>query len=329
MDLLRCPFMQVASRATTLMAIFLLPIMASAPAFSQTKTAIAFPEAIGSWLTPLFVAQQQGMFRKRNIEVSLVPAAGASVSRMSDAIPFVLGGAPAALIQAAHGTDLRLIASFYRARPTGKLVARPGITTAAELRGRRVGVRVIGAGIWIATVFALRQLQLDPKAVEIIAVGGPPEILQALEAGTIHAALLPERQSEALKAKGYILLDQYPSPNQYLFEGGLIVTSAYRYAHPEVVTGILDAMVEAVRFIHQPNNKGAAVQALGLALKLPNEQAEQHYNELREIPEAPYPSIETLKTMQTLMSYHDPAVLNVNIENLVDEEFLRHIGVAR
>jgi hypothetical protein len=48
--------------------------------------------AIGSWITPLFVAQQQEMFRKRNIEMNLVPAMGASVPRVRDAIPFGLVG---------------------------------------------------------------------------------------------------------------------------------------------------------------------------------------------------------------------------------------------
>jgi ABC-type nitrate/sulfonate/bicarbonate transport system substrate-binding protein len=328
MNFLRHQYLQLARRVMTLVAVSSLSITVTSTAIGQTRTAIAFPEAIGSWITPLFVAKQQEMFRKRNIEMDLVPAAGASVPRVSEAVPFGLVGAPAALIQAAHGTDLKLIASFSRARLTGRLVARPGIATADELRGRRVGVRVIGAGIWIETVIALRQLQLDPKAVEFIAVGGPPEILNALEAGNIDAALLPERLSEALKAKGYtVLLDQYP-PNLYVYEAGLIVTSKYLSSHADVVSGTLDAMIEAVRFMHQPQNKDAAVQALGLALNLPNEQAEQRYNELKDVPEIPQPSIETLKTMQTLMSYHDPAVLDVKIENLVETRFLNQIDSA-
>jgi ABC-type nitrate/sulfonate/bicarbonate transport system substrate-binding protein len=145
----------------------------------------------------------------------------------------------------------------------------------------------------------------------------------------LDAALLPERLKEALKPRGYaVLLDRYP-PDLYVYEAGLIVMSMYLNSHADVVSGTLDAMIEAVRFMHQPDNKDAAVQALGLALKLPNDQAEQRYNELKDVPEIPQPSIETLKTMQTLMSYHDPAVLNVKIENLVDSRFLNQVGKAR
>jgi ABC-type nitrate/sulfonate/bicarbonate transport system substrate-binding protein len=308
------------------LAVFsLLPIATNSPALSQTTTAIVFPEAIGSWLTPMFVAQEQGMFRTRNIDVSLVAASGASVPRVKDNIPFGLVGGPAALIQAAHGTDLKLIASFSKVSLRGKLVARPGIATPTDLRGKRVGVRVVGAGIWIQTVLALKQLQLDPKTdnIETVAIGGPSEILQALEAGIIDAALLPERQSTSLEAKGYtVLLDQYP-PDLDVYENGMIVTSSYLNAHREVVTGVLDAIIEGVKFVHDPRNKDAVLPALALALKLPNGPAvEQRYSELKDIPEKPYPSIETLKKMQTLMSYHDPAVLNVRVEDLVDERLL-------
>ncbi len=309
-------------------AAFLL-IIETLPASSQTKVAITYPEAVGSWLAPLVLAQQQGIFGKHNIEVSLVPASDATVPRVSDAIPFGLIGAPAALSQAAHGTHLKLIASFYRARLVSRLVARPGISSAAELRGKRVGVRVIGAGIWIDTVVALRQLQMEPTAVEFISVGGPADILKALEGGSIDAALLPEKPAIALKAKGYsVLIDKYP-PDLYTYEASLVAASSYVASNADLVNGMLDSLVEAVKFMHRPENRSAAIHALAVALKLPDDNAEQRYDELKDIPEYPKPSLETLKAMQTIMSYQDHAVLNVKIENLVDEQFLRHLGGDR
>lgn len=303
-------------------AIFLLA--GSSPAQSQSKISIAFPEAIGSWLTPLVLAQQLGIFRKHNIEVNFVPAVGATVPRVSDAVPFGLIGAPAALIQAQQGTDLKLIGSFYRAHLSGKLVAR-GISSAAGLKGRRIGVRVIGAGIWIDTVVALRQLQIEPTAVEFVAVGGPPQILKALEDGSIDAALLPDKPAEALRAKGYaILIDKYP-PDLATYESSLVATSSTISSQPDLVYGVLDSLVEATKFMHQPENRDVAIQALAIALKLPYDQAEQHYGELKSVPEYPMPSLETLKAMQSVMAYHNPDILKVRLENLVDEQFLHRL----
>src|SRR5579872_6816855 len=285
----------LGSQPILLVVAALFLVIESLRASCQTRVAIAFPEATGSWLTPLMLAHQQGIFGKHNIEVNLVPASGASVPSVSEAIPFGLIGAPAALKQAAHGTSLNLIASFYKARLTGQLVARPGISSAAELRGKRVGVRVIGAGIWIDTVVALRQLQMEPTAVEFVSAGAPADILKALEDGSIDAALISERPANALKAKGYtVLIDKYP-PDLYTYEASLVATSSYVSAHADLVSAMLDSLVEAVRFMHRPENRGAAIHALGTALKIPDEQAEQHYDELKDIPENPKPSLETLK----------------------------------
>ncbi len=248
-------------------AAFLL-IIESLPANCQTRVAITFPEATGSWLAPLMLAQQQGIFAKHNIEVRLIPASGATVPRVSDAIPFGLIGAPAALKQVAHGTNLKLVASFYRARLTSKLVARPGISSVSELRGRRVGVRVIGAGIWIDTVVALRQLQIEPAAVEFIPVGGPAEILKALEEGSVDAALLSEKPAVALKAKGYtVLIDKYPS-DLYTYEASLVAASSYVASNVDLVNRMLASLIEAVKFMHRPENRSADIHALATALKI-------------------------------------------------------------
>lgn len=315
--------------ATSVISFAFFHIAENSPAVSQTTTAITYPEAIGSWITPLIVAGQQGIFRKNNIEMNLIPAVGATVPRLSEAIPFGLIGAPAALIQASRGTDLKLIASFTRARLTGKLVARPGISSAEQIRGKRIGVRVIGAGIWIDTIVALRQLQIEPTAVNFVSVGGPPEILKALKDGSIDAALLPERPAESLRSEGYsVLTDRYP-PDLYTYEGSLVAISSYVDSKPDLVGGTLASLTEAVRFMHRPENRSAAVHALGTALKLSDTQAYLRYDELKEVPDNPKPSMQTLKSMQAVMAYHDPNVLKVNLETFVDERFLDSLTGAR
>jgi ABC-type nitrate/sulfonate/bicarbonate transport system substrate-binding protein len=326
---MRLQLLRFVTQTIVLVVAAFMLIIASPPASCQTRVAITFPEATGFWLAPLMAAQQQGFFGKHNIEVKLVPASGATVPRVSDAIPFGLIGAPAALKQVAHGTNLKLIASFYRARLVSKLVARPGISSASELRGKRVGVRVIGAGIWIDTVVALRQLQMEPTAVEFVSVGGPADILEAFEKGSIDAALLPENAAIALKAKGYAVLnDTYP-PDLYTYEVSLVAASSYITSNADLVNGMLDSLVDAVKFLHRPENRSAAIRALADALHLSDDEAVQHYDELKDISEYPKPSLETLEAMQKIMAYDDPDVLKVKIDNLVDYQFLRHLGGER
>jgi ABC-type taurine transport system substrate-binding protein len=99
---------------------------------------------------------------------------------------------------------VRLVASFSDIRLSGHLVARPGINAPIDLRGKRLGARVIGAGLWISTILALERLGLDPRRdhIAILPVGNPVEIFHALEQRNIDAALVSPAQSRELQAKG-------------------------------------------------------------------------------------------------------------------------------
>src|SRR5262245_21481387 len=108
---------------------------------------LIFAEATGSALVLLGVDQQQGLFEKYKLEIDPAPARGATVPRVNRDVPVGLIGEPAAILQAAEGIDLRIIASLSSAVLSGHLVARPGIKCADDLRGKRVGVRVVGAGV--------------------------------------------------------------------------------------------------------------------------------------------------------------------------------------
>lgn len=104
------------------------------------------------------MAEQQGFFEKHGVNVRSVAVKGATVPRLTVDIPLGMIGEPAALLQAAEGADLRLVASFSDIKLSGHLVARPGINVPQDLRDKRLGARVIGAGLWISTILALERL---------------------------------------------------------------------------------------------------------------------------------------------------------------------------
>jgi ABC-type nitrate/sulfonate/bicarbonate transport system substrate-binding protein len=180
---------------------------------------VIFAEGTGSFLVLLEIARQQALFDKRNLDVRAIPARGANVPRLTNDTPLGLIGAPAALLQAAEGADLRIVATLSTTNLSGHLVAQPDIKTAQDLRGRHLGVRVIGAGIWISTVLALEQLGLDAErdGIALVPVGSPAQILRALEEGAIDSALVTAVQSRNLAAKGFsVLLRDYPSARENL-----------------------------------------------------------------------------------------------------------------
>ena len=221
--------------------------------------------------------------------------------------------------------DLRIVASLSEINLSGHLVARPEIRNRQGLRGKRVGVRVIGAGIWISTILALEQLGLDPQrdGITTVPIGSPGQILRALEEGTIDAALASVKQSRELEAKGFsVLLKDYPTDISS-FGGGLVVATSYQFAHPDVVENVVTALIEALAFTLAEKNRVEVMQALKTSLNITD--ADTAASNLAELKRKPYASLTALKKMQRIIAIHDARVLKLKIEDLIEDRFVRKL----
>jgi ABC-type nitrate/sulfonate/bicarbonate transport system substrate-binding protein len=299
--------------------------MAHPASAAPKKVNIIFAEATGSFIVLLAIAQQQGFFAKFGVDAQSVAAKGAVVPRLTNETPIGMIGEPAALLQSAGGADLRIVASFSEINLSGHLVARPEIKEPNDLRGKRIGVRVQGAGIWISTVLALEQLGLSPQRDNIatISIGSPVQILRALEDGGIDAALVTVAQSRDLKAKGFsVLLENYPD-NISSFGGGLVASTTYMLANPDTVESVVAALTEALAFSKADKHHAEVMVAFKASLNISD--ATTAAINLRELKRKPYPSVVALKNMQRVISIHEPRVLALKIEDLIDARFVRKL----
>ena len=289
----------------------------------RTQVGLMFAEATGSFLVLLEIAREQGLFDKFGIDIRPVPATGATVPRLSEEVPLGLIGGPAALLQAADGADLRLIATLSTTNLSGHLVARPDIKTAQDLRGKRLGVRVLGAGIWISTVLALQQLGLDPKRddITLVPVGSPAQILRALELGEIDGALTAAAQSRELESKGFVvLLRDYPG-DITAYDGVLVARPEFVAANAEIIETVTTVLIEALAFALIEQNQPEVMRAFKSVLNIAD--AATAAQNLRELRQKPYPRLDTLKQMQRIIGTHDRRVLDVPLERLIDDRFVR------
>ena len=291
---------------------------------AEKDIGLAYADGTGSFLVLLALAEQQGLFEKYGVGVQSVPIKGATVPRLTADMPLGMIGEPAALLQAAEGARLRLVASFSDIKLSGHLVARPGLTTPNDLLGKRLGARVIGAGLWISTVLALEQLALDPRRdeIDILPVGNPVQIFRALEHGEIDGALVSVEQSRELQAKGFnALLTDYP-PDISSFGGGLVVSEDFLSTNRDVVEKVVHALLEALTLSLGGRNKVKVMQAFDAALSITNEDTAA--NCLNELRRKPYPSLAPLAKMQRVISSHDPRVLNVSVTDLIYDQLVRN-----
>jgi ABC-type nitrate/sulfonate/bicarbonate transport system substrate-binding protein len=300
------------------------------PAISALRPVnLVYAEATGSFLVLLAIAQQQKLFEKHGLEVHAVVTQGATVPTVTGDAPIGFIGEPAAILQTADGNDVKIVASFSRTPLSGRLVGRPEVRSPSDLRGRRIGVRVLGAGLWISTVLALEQLGLSPArdGIALVPVGSPGEILRALEEGTIDAALVPVAQSRRLRALGYhVLLDNYPD-DITAYGGALVVSTTYLDAHPDIVERSIAALMEALAFSLAENNAASVMDAFRTSLGITDR--ETTLANLRELLPKPYPSRTALESMQRVMSLHDARVLDVKLDRLIDDRIVKRLGRAR
>jgi ABC-type nitrate/sulfonate/bicarbonate transport system substrate-binding protein len=288
--------------------------------------------AVGLGSILLSVADRQNLFRKHGVDVRLVPVRGTQVPELTADNPLGYIGAPAAVMRAAEGVDLRILASFDTARLSGCLITRAGIRKPQHLRGKRLGARVTGAAMWMHTVLALEKLNLDPERdeISIVEIGDPLDIIEALEAGAIDGAVLPRSQCEPLIGKDYaILLDLFPF-NIYGAPDALVTRTAFLHDYPEVIEGIVAGLIEGAAFALSPRQRASVLETIKADLAI-TESAAANVGLLELsmiVARRPYPSIERLRDMQSIMSRSKSAALGVAINDMVDDSIVRKLDTS-
>ena len=231
-------------------------------------------KAVGLGAIILDIAGRYGLFTRHGADVDLVPVTGIQIPNLTKAVPMGYIGAPAALMRAAGGTKLKILASFDDARLSNRLVVSPAIATPDQLRGRRLGARVTGAAMWLHTVLALEKLGLDPvrDEIEILEIGDPPKIIAALEAQRIDGAVLSEAQCQQLQSKGFRILFDFSPLNAHGAPDALVVMSDF-FETSEQPKRILAAMIEAVAFATSAEKENDTLVSVKETLGITDESA--------------------------------------------------------
>jgi ABC-type nitrate/sulfonate/bicarbonate transport system substrate-binding protein len=299
-------------------------------AYSQTKVLVGLT-TLNSRVTPLWIAQEKGFFAKNGMEALLVltrVSQPAIAGLIAGELQIVFGGSSAALGAFASGADLKVIAGSTN-RLTYDLVTRPGLRRPEDLRGKRLGAGAIGGSLWMGAMLALEYLRLDVSRdqISILLVGDQTNNIQALEAGSIDAALLDGVFSYRLRQKGFPVLAELYTANIPFAGQGIVTSGTFLQKQPVLVESFLRGLLEGIDFSLAPGNKPVVLKTMTTRLKIPDRaSAEAGYQDLlRGVEPKPYPSLEALRNVQRLMKAQNPKVGNVKLEELVDDRILRKI----
>src|SRR5436853_1328176 len=303
--------------------VLFLAILTAPPALAQ-KTRINWTAVTGAQ-SGMFLAQQEGLFKKNGLDVELI-----HIPSSSRGIQAILAGEIAFSFMDGNnevqadlkGANIALVAGATN-RQVFSLMARPEIKRIADLRGKKIGITRIGSSTHTSALFALGSAGLKPSDYQILPLMEVPNIFTALAAGQIDAGVVsPPTNSRARKAGFNELMNLAKEGPEYV-SVAVGTSRSYIRANEDIVRRVIRSYAEGVQIFK--TNKAAALKMIQNQLKVKEPDIQEDtYNQFREYLE--YPPYVSRKGMEAVLAeVSDPAVKNVKPEDFLDMRFVAEI----
>ena len=203
------------------------------------------------------------------------------------------------------------------------MVARPVIKSAENLKGKKVAIGTPSGTASLAAYVGLDYLGLVPRRdnITLLGVGGPPERLAALLAGSVDAASISPDVAQAAMNQGYNVLLDLAKENVPFQSSGLVTSRKFMKSNPQLVENIARAIVEGVAFARNPANKKIVLQSLARNLRLDKpDLLEKTYKKVDDLPPKPCPSLPGVDSVLKLLVQHglNPKAVQLKREDIVD-----------
>jgi len=301
---------------------------ASAPPARVVITPAGFSEREGL----LIVAQNQGFFRKRNLDVQLVlmPNAPIAFSALSAGEShFYYGTASGTSLGAIlNGLDGVFVAGFIN-KLVGAFAVGKEIKTPNDLKGKQIGVASLGGGNWMYTMIAFDHWGIDPKRDNITfrIIGNTGVRAQSIASGIIAGSMLGYTFAAHLRRDGYPILADVADLNIPFQDTALYTRKSIVAQHPETVENVIRALFDAVVFIQEPANKNAVLKDLVQWLRLSKtEDALEGYEFMRKMyTRRIYPTVDGIRNAIRVIGMTNEKFRGLKAEELVDDRIVRKL----
>jgi len=280
----------------------------------------------------LYVAQDQGFFRRYGLDLTLVQARNGPVgmAALSSGESFMHWGSVsgANLGAISEGADLVFVAGFIN-RLTGVFAANPKIRSPTDLRGKSLGVNSLSGGTWIFTMLTLDHWGLSPERdkIQMRGLGDSSIVSQALLAGNVDAAYLSYSFAKVVENKGFrVLADLQKLPIAY--QGtGIITRRSTIASSAATLENVIRGLLDGVSFIRNPENKSQVVRSLAKGLRLKRiEDAEEGYQSMLGLYERKiFPSVDGVRNVIRLLGAGNEKIRRLKAEELVDDSVVKKL----
>lgn len=275
---------------------------------------------------PIWVTKEAGLFEKHGLDVDLqyIASATSIAALVSGQTRVSQGGGSEALSADVGGADLVLVGNLVPVYPYVFEVTAD-VKTAADLKGKKVGVSSPGSQSDIATRAALTKMGVVPdKDVTIVPVGSSQNRTAALKSGAIQGGLDQLPYSILLERQGLHPLVDLASLRLPTVNNGIVVPRAYIKAHRDVVQRYVDAIIEGIA--RMKKDRSVSISVLKKYLKLDDDPAlatTYDFATKNLFPSLPYAKPEQLADSIEVLSQKNPRVREFDINKFIDNSFVK------
>jgi NitT/TauT family transport system substrate-binding protein len=314
---------EMMERQCLSLVLGVIMLFIGAPGWAQMKTRINWTAVTGAQ-SGMFMAQQEGLFKKNGLDVELV-----HIPSSSRGIQTILAGEIAfSFMDGANevqadikGANIALVAGATN-RQVFSLMARPEIKKIADLKGKKIGITRIGSSTHTSALFALGTAGLKPSDYQILPLMEVPNILTALLAGQVDAGVVsPPTNSRARKAGLNELMNLAKEGPEYV-SVGVGTSRSYINANEDIVRRVVRSYAEGVYLFK--TNKTMALKMIQNQLKVKDvDIQEDTYNQFRQYLEyPPYVSRKAMEAVITDIAEKEPAAKSAKPDDFIDMRFV-------
>jgi ABC-type nitrate/sulfonate/bicarbonate transport system substrate-binding protein len=266
--------MNIIRRVILLALLGCLSVSAEALGQNLERVMMAVP-GIGLSQLPAFVAQDKGFYKQERLEALIIVMDGTIATRamiagdidfnlaFASGVSAILNGAP---VKGVMGITNRGTQSF---------VVKPEIYSAADLKGKIVGVSGFGGSTHHGALLVLEHLGVDPKDLSILNVGNSSLRLAALRFKKIDATILDTafvRKAEEWGLKRLVsLADLGEIPST-----GITVTTTKLKEQPDQIRRAIRATLQGTTYFKK--NRSEMVPFIARKLAVDTKEAEELFD---------------------------------------------------
>jgi ABC-type nitrate/sulfonate/bicarbonate transport system substrate-binding protein len=253
-----------ATQQNLLVGLLLMTAMASSARAEKIRTSV--PGLNLNYLT-VFSAEERRFFRDEGLENETIVIGGpAGIAALVSGDVDYSGAGGSGLRAAVRGAPLKAIL-YQTEKVTWYLVVHPSIAHATDLKGKKIGVALIGDSEDRFMTLFVERAGLSAKDVTKISLGTSiSDKILGLKSGSVAAAVLDAAATVAAEREGLRKLaylgDMFSLPFQ-----GYVTTLQKLSENPAQVKRWLRAMVRSLLFVRERPEEAADIAMRRLRIK--------------------------------------------------------------